>query len=169
MLKAIAERLKQLMADKNDNFHNQIRRRVGKRATPLLEKRLRNLVCLMPELLSRALTTCEKKEIPSEIKRSIGFVLAYFYQAKDFLPEEEEGLFGYLDDAYCVALVYEKILRFLQKSGMPINPMDANLMKQFPLIKRSVKVVIPVEAQKISDMLTGVYKGDNESFYAVFK
>lgn len=166
MLKAIEERLKRLAADENRDFHNQIQCRIGKRATQLLEQRLRNLIHLIPRLLSQALRHSDRNEIPSELKKLIGFLLTYLYHPKDFLAEDNRSLFGYLDDAYGIALAYERVLRALQKSGVRLDSDDESFMKQFALMKRSVKAVIPDEAQKISEMIANILKGNNESFYA---
>lgn len=152
----------------NDDFHYQIRCRVGKRATRLLEQRLKNLICLMPQLLSRVMGYCEYKEVPPTIKKSIGFILTYLYHPQDFLPEDNQKLFGYLDDAYCVALVYERILRNLQKANVKLNAVDDDFLRQFALMKRGVKAVIPEEGLKISDMVAGIYKGNSDAFYAAF-
>mgnify|MGYP001279927064 CR=1 FL=1 len=168
MLKAIEERLKRLGVDDNDDFHDQIRQRVGKRATRLLEQRLKNLIYLIPKLLSRALNLCDYKEIPADLKKSLGFVMTYLYHPRDFLPEDNRKLFGYLDDAYCMGLVYEKVLRTLQKTGIELSEGDERFMREFGLTKRNIKAVIPEEAKKISEMVSGILKGSNDSFYAAF-
>jgi len=169
MLKALDERLKRLSKDPSDDFHCQIRNRIGKKATRLFEQRLKNLICLMPQLLSKGLAYCNRKEVPTELKRSIGFTLTYLYHPKDFLPEDNEKLFGYLDDAYCIGLVYEKVLRTLQKARVKLAISDEDFLKQFALMKRSVKAVIPEESKAISEMTAGVFKGNYQSFNAVFK
>ena len=169
MLGAFDERLKRLLKDSNDDFHNQIRSRIGKKATHLFEQRLKNLICLMPQLISRGLGYCKRKEVSVEIKKSIGFTLTYLYHPKDFLPEDNGELFGYLDDAYCIALVYEKVLRALQKAHVKLTVFDEGFLKQFALMKRSIKAVIPEESKAISEMTAGVFKGNYQSFHAVFK
>lgn len=169
MLKNIEDRLKRLAADDKNDFHNQIRKRVGKRATPILEQRLKDLICLMPQLLARTMAHCDHNKIPAEIKKSIGFALSYFYHARDYLPEGDQGLFGYLDDAYSVGLVHRKVLLFLKRSTVKLTPSDEVFLKQFSLVERSVKAVIPDEARKVSDMMAGIFEGANESFYAAFE
>ena len=168
MLKALDERLKRLSKDSNDDFHYQIRSRIGKKATRLFEQRLKNLICLMPQLLARGLSYCNRRGIPAELKKTIGFALTYLYHPTDFLPEDNEKLFGYLDDAYCIALVYEKILKTLQKTQIKLAAVDEAFLKQFALTKRSIKAVIPEEGKAISEMIAGVIKGNPDSFYAVF-
>ena len=169
MLKALDERLKRLSKDPNDDFHDQIRSRIGKKATRLFEQRLKNLICLMPQLLSKSLAYCNRKEVPANLKRSIGFALTCLYHPGDFLPEDSEKLFGYLDDACCIALVYEKVLRALQKARVKLSVFDQSFLKQFTLMQRNVKSVIPEEGEAISKMITSAFKGNYEAFYDVFK
>ncbi|MBU9888380.1 MAG: DUF1232 domain-containing protein [Candidatus Omnitrophica bacterium] len=169
MLQALEERLTRLVRDPADDLHSRVRLRIGKKATPLFEQRLKNLICLMPRLLSRGLAYCGRKEVPASLKRSIGFTLTYLYHPRDFLPEDQGGLFGYLDDAYCVALVHEKVIRALQKARVKVQAADEDFLKQFGLTKRSVKAVIPEEAKAIGEMVAGVLKGDYGPFYSVFQ
>ena len=165
MLKALDERLKRLSKDPNDDFHHQIRSRIGKKATRLFEQRLKNLICLMPQLLSKGLSYCNRKEMPAELKKSIGFTLTYLYHPKDFLGK----LFGYLDDAYCIALVYEKVLRALLKARVKPASFDEDFLKKFALMKRSIKAVIPEESKAIAEMTASVLRGNYQPFHAVFK
>lgn len=164
MLEALDERLKRLLKDSDDDFHNQIRSRIGKKATHLFEQRLKNLICLMPQLISRGLGYCKRKEASVEIKKSIGLALTYLYHPKDFLPEDNGKLFGYLDDAYCVALVYEKVLKNLRKARVKLAPFDKDFLKQFALTKRSIQSVIPEEGKAISEMIARMFKGNCSLF-----
>lgn len=166
MQRALDEKLKRLAKDPNDDFHCQIRSRIGKKATRFLEQRLKDLICLMPLLLSRCLSHCKRKEVSLDIMKSVAFALTYVYHSKDVLREENEKLFAYLDDAYCIALVYEKALKTLQKARVKLAPADEDFLKQFPLTKRSVSVVIPEEGKAIAEMIAGVFKGNYSSFYA---
>ncbi len=169
MLKALDERLKRLSKDPNDDFHSRVRARIGKKATRLFEQRLKNLICLMPQLLFRGLEHCRRDEIPAEIKRSIGFALTYLYHPDDFLPEKNNEFFGYLDDAYCIALVYEKVLKTLRKARLKLSPADEDFLKQFSLMKKSIRIVIPDEGKAIGEMVGGMFKGDHSSFHAIFR
>ena len=169
MLKALNERLNRLAHDPNDDFHVQIRGRIGKKATRLFEQRLKNLICLMPQVLARGLGYCKRKEVPGDIKKSIGFALTYLYHPNDFLPEDHERLFGYLDDAYCIALIHEKVLKTLRKARVPVSAADQDFLKQFALTKRSVKAVIPEEGKAIVEMVNGLFRGDYRFFNSVFQ
>ena len=123
----------------------------------------------MPQLLSKGLVYCNRKEVPVELKRSIGFTLTCLYQPRDFLPEDNEKLFGCLDDAYCIALVYEKVLRALPKAHVKLAVSDEGFLKQFTLMKRSVKALIPEQGKAMSEMIAGMLKGHYKTFHPVFK
>lgn len=168
MLKTLAEKLVYLSKDLDGAFHCKVRDRIGKKATHLFERRLKNLICLMPRLVYRGLEYCKRKEIPAEVKKSIGFTLTYLYHPKDFLPEDHEDLFGYLDDAYCVALVHERVLKTLQKARVKLSAADEDFLQQFVLMKRSVKAVIPDEAKAVSEMVAGMLKGHYKPFQTLF-
>ena len=53
MLYAFKSHLKSLAEDARDPFHLKIRKRVGKRATLMLEKRLRQLIVITPDVVER--------------------------------------------------------------------------------------------------------------------
>lgn len=167
MFVIIENHLKRIAAGKANLFHFQLRRRIGKRATAILETRLRNLILLMPRLLSRAYTHCSRGEVPSEMKKLTGFTLTYLYHPMDILPDGEDTLFGYLDDAYFVALAYEEILREISKDGEGrLDRFDRDFLRNIPLLKRSVSLVIPDEARKISEVVHGLLNGRPEAFHA---
>ncbi len=152
MLTAFKEELKRLAVDPLDPFHQKIRDRIGKRATHLVEKRLKQLILLMPGLVRRIHVHWEKSSAGSEIKRLGGFMFIYLYQPKDFLPEDEHGLFGYMDDAYLVLVVYEKVVRAAGHRGA-FDQEDEEYLKQIQASKRYIKAVIPKESKKIEVMV----------------
>lgn len=167
MLNLFEDHLKRVASDPADDFHFQMRSRVGKRATLGLEKRLRNLILLMPKLLSQTYQHCSRCEVPSEIKKVAGFTLTYFYHPSDVLPGMKDKLFGYLDDAYFVALAYEKILRsLLKRRDVKLSEFDLIFLKNFPLFRKSVEGVIPKEAGTISKMISELSMEKQDAFYA---
>lgn len=168
MLKTFEKHLKRIASETKEDFHERVRKRIGKRATTILEQRLQNLILLTPQLLIRAHRHGQSPAIPSPVRKLIGFVLTYFYHPKDFLPEDNGRLFGYLDDAYCVGLLYEKMLKILTRADFPISEFDKEFLKQFSLVKRGIKIVIPEEARLIDRMIEGVQQGQEEFFYRAF-
>lgn len=165
MLKALKEELKRLSIDPADNFHGKIKKRVGKRATEVLEKRLKQIILLMPSLVNRIRAHWEEERGNVRIKKLGGFVLAYLYNPKDFLSKDEHGLFGYLDDAYLVVVVYEQVLRDTEH----ITDEDRDFLELIAKSKKYVKAVIPDETQKIEDMVAGALSDEEyEKFAAAF-
>lgn len=165
MLTAFKEELKRLAVDPLDPFHQKIRDRIGKRATRLIEKRLKRLILIMPGLVRRIRAHWEASNAGSEIKKLGGFMFIYLYQPKDFLPEDEHGLFGYLDDAYLVLIVYEKVVRATGNAGGALDKEDEEYLKQIQTSKRYVKAVIPKETKKIETVVDKAIKsGDYRDF-----
>ncbi len=149
MLIALKEELKRLAADPKDPFHHKIRARVGKRATGMLEKRLKQTVLIMPSLITRIRIYWERKDSSASIKKLGGFLFAYLYNPQDFLSEEEHGLFGYLDDAYLVICIYEKVL----EGNLGIDGEDIEFLKVITKTKKYVESLIPAETKKIKEMV----------------
>lgn len=169
MLRAFKDRLKELAVDPEDSFRVSIRKRVGKRATQLLEKRLRKVILLMPGLVSRAYRHWQEEDASPAVKRLGGFLLTYLYHPKDFLPEEEYALFGYLDDAYLVLIVYENVLQDLRRHGASLEAWDLEFLENFSLWRKSVRQVIPEEASKIEEMLKRIHQNREDALESLFK
>lgn len=169
MLRAFKDRLKELAADPEDTFRFSLRKRVGKRATQLFEKRLRKIILLMPGLISRAYRHWQSENASPDVKKLGGFLLTYLYHPRDFLPEEDYAFFGYLDDAYLVLIVYESVLRDLQRDDVSLDGWDQEFLENFPIWKKSVRQVIPDEAGKIEAMLKGILESREDALDALFR
>ena len=168
MLKAFKDQLRVLSIDPKDQFHMFIRKRVGKKATQLLEKKLKKLILLTPGLVSRIYSLWSGFKAPLEIKRTSGFLLTYMYHPKDFLAEDSLGLFGYLDDAYLVATVYEQLIEELSERGFDLTQEDERTVSEIRNLKKSAKIVIRSEAEKIEKMVAEILEGKKETFNAIF-
>lgn len=168
MLSTLKDQLKQMADDPQDAFHAHIRRRVGKKATALLEKRLRHLILLMPGMVSRIYDAWSRIRTPAKSKNLGGFLLSYMYHPQDFLSEKEHGLFGYLDDAYLVALVYERVYKDLNHAGIRLDVSDEKLLENLVSFKKAARIVIAKESTKIENMLQEVERGSSETYYQVF-
>jgi len=169
MLNSFKEQLKQLVIDPNDKFHLHLRKRVGKRATLLLEKRLKQIILLMPGVVARIYVLWERDKTPLQAKHLGGFLLAYMYHPKDFFPEQDYGLFGYLDDAYVAAAIYQEVLKDSAAAGIKIEAADEKLLKDLLTLKKAVKTVIPKEIEKIEKMIEEFKVGNQRTYLAMFK
>ena len=170
MLQAFRQHLRSLAEDEKDPFNSKVRVRVGKRATKMLEKRLRQLIVLTPDIVDRVHLLWRQfpKEAPA--KNMSGYLLTYLYHPKDFLDGEEHGLFGYLDDAYFAALVYEHVLSAVRDIGIPLTKNDKQFLCEVSNMKAAAKLVIPNEALKIDAMFLEIQsKKGSEIFTSAFK
>ncbi|OQA57056.1 MAG: hypothetical protein BWY42_00745 [Candidatus Omnitrophica bacterium ADurb.Bin277] len=156
MLKTFEEHLKNVAAVDNGDFHDRLRERIGKKAAPVLEKRLKDMILLTPHLLLRIYRYGTDPETPQAAKTLAESALIYFYHPKDFIPDGGRRLFGYLDDAYYIALLYERILRSLIRSRFAIPEFDKNYLKQIKLVRRGVKLAIPGEAPVIEETINSI-------------
>ncbi len=168
MLRAFKDQLRALAVDPQDQFHALIRKRVGKKATLLLEKRLKQLILMTPGIVSRIYALWTNLKSPAQIKNTGGFLLTYMYHPKDFLPEESFGLFGYLDDAYFVAVVYEKLVHELKAQGFSLAAEDERLAKDLAPLRKAARVVIKDEAKNIENMIEEILQGRREKFQVMF-
>lgn len=169
MLKAFYRQLRYLAGAKDDPFHVHVQNRVGKRAVAALEDELRKAILLMPDIMSRISVLWSRLEERSRVKEVGSYFIAYMYNPQDFIPEDEaNGLFGYLDDAYLVSLVYDLLTEDLIHSGEYLSKEDEHLRKMVVGFKRKIKSVIPVEAAKIQQMIGEIMVGEDFTFSGLF-
>lgn len=169
MLRALKEQLKVLALDEDNKFHETLRRRVGKRATALFENRTKQLILLMPDVVEKIhYYYGHLQKDDSKTKKLGGYLLTYLYHPKDLIGEEW-GLFGYLDDAYFAAVVFEKIIKDIAKEDQLLVEPNKEFNESLRHLKVTARSVIPQEAQKIDQMVEGIIKGEMASFTSVFQ
>lgn len=167
MLKAMKEQLKSLAQDHDGTFHVNLRRKIGKRATQVLEKRLKQIIVLTPDLVARIYAYWEAEKAGTKTKKLGSYLLTYLYLPKDFISEEEWGLFGYLDDAYFVAKMYTTVIEEMKDSGIKIRAGDINLYDQVKMLQRDIRIVIPKEAKDIDQMINELSEGKKTVYYSL--
>ncbi|VAW13762.1 hypothetical protein MNBD_BACTEROID05-1174 [hydrothermal vent metagenome] len=169
MLKAMKEQLKYLAQNDENNFHVHLRARVGKKATAVLEDRLKELVLLMPDLVKRIYFYWNQSKSNTRSKKLGGYLLTYLYTPEDFLSIDKWGLFGYLDDTYFVAKVYTQVIDNETKENRKISGIDLKYYKEAKFLKKYVRGVIPKEAKKIDDMIFQLIEGNQEIYSEIFE
>ena len=168
MLRAMKEQLKTLAETDHQQFHANLRACVGKRATAVLEEKLKEIILLMPDLVSRIYVHWSKSDGKSEAKRIGGYLLTYLYTPEDFLSTKEWGLFGYLDDAYFVAKVFTQVIDEAQSSNIRVSGKDLKYYDQAKYLKKYVRGVIPKEAEKIDAMVSELKAGHSKLYEEIF-
>lgn len=168
MLKAFENQLKELAQNDSDCFHRHLRDRVGKKATSVLEDRLKEIILLMPELVGRIYFHWNRSGNESKTRFLGGYVLTYLYVPDDFLSVNEWGLFGYLDDAYLVAKIYTQVVDDILKNKGKVAGIDLKYYDQSKFLKRYVRGVIPHETQKIDEMVSQLSEGSDVNYQTIF-
>lgn len=166
MLRAMKEQLKVLAKDENGLFHASLRRAVGKRATLLLEEKLKRIVVLIPDLVTRIHDYWRMQPEASSTKRLGAYMLTYVYLPKDFLPQTEDlNLYGYLDDAYMVAKIYTSVIEDISLAGDEILEFDQKLYPEVKSLQKNIRLVIPKVCLKIDEMVNDLVRGNQQSFF----
>lgn len=158
MLKAFKNQLKLMAMDPADSFAELLRRRVGAQEAALCEQPLRNMILVMPDMLVQIRVWMVEPGMSDELRRLQGFVLTYLYHPKDFLPEDHNGLFGYLDDAFLASLAFQRTLTERRGLGYD-SSMEREIAEQLPDWLKHVREVIPQEAEQIERMLDELLTG----------
>jgi len=158
MLRAFKNQLKAMAMDPKDSFTELLRRRVGVKEAARHEQPLRNMILVMPDMLEQIRAWIDEPGMSAVLRRLQGFVLTYLYHPRDFLPEDHNGLFGYLDDAFLVSLAFQRTLAERRGLGYD-SSLERGLSEQLPDWLKHVRAVIPREAEQVECMLDEILMG----------
>ena len=153
MLGAFKNKLKLLARDPQDPFTDRIRKLVGSREAVFYEDPLRRMILAIPEMITQIRTWTDVAGPPSPLRRLHEFALAYLYNPTDFLPEKNHGLFGYVDDAYLVACVYDRTTHETEWAGIKPYTESPVLDRDVPTWLEITRRLLPKVTSKIDDML----------------
>lgn len=166
MLKEMKEQLQRESINDNGGFNAHLRKRIGKRATAQIEERLRKIIVIMPDLVNRSFYYWKRSpQLPT--KRLSGHLLTYLYEPKDLISNQE-GLFGYLDDAYFVVKVYSAVIEREIIEGRHIKDQDFNYWEEAKHFKKNMQAIIPAEVKHIDRMIDEIIAGENNTFISSF-
>ncbi len=165
MLETLKERLKELAALPINNFADRVRDRSGEKEDfPEITKELRAFIMVMPDMIAQLRAWMDEPKTPASLKELHGYMMTYLYHPVDFLPEEEDGLFGYLDDAYLVGSVYSRIYGGMNHVTRRHLPHMDGVSKQLPYWLSRTESLLPAETRKITSMLDELSEGNPISF-----
>jgi len=169
MIKAFEEQLKKMAGDPQDQFLTHLKKRVGARKAALVSEELKEFILRTPAVVTRTHRYWVRLKSSSELKKTARFLLMYLYHPSNFLDIREYGLFGYLDDAYLAALVYEKLMSELQGHKVPLTAWDRHFLKDNRKFLKQVRSVIPKEALKIEKVVSDILSGNHYPFTTIFE
>ncbi len=142
-----------------------VRERIGKKATAQFERKLKEFILGMPAAIARIDKIMLDEPHDSQAQQLAKYALLYLYDPVDFLPEQDRGLFGYIDDAYFVAVVY---LRIIERTCAAKPSQADQVVKQWVFQSlESVRRVIPEECRKIEKTVSKIMTNQILSYSAV--
>lgn len=166
MLRALKNQLRQFADDPNDSFDEKVSKRLNHEFDLKLSKSLKNFVLLLPDMIAQIRIWANDDKVPMEIKRLHGYVLTYLYHPLDLLPEEPNGLFGYLDDAYLVGDVYHRTMMYA-KSFLAPPVLDENYSSKISQWLELTRRTLPQETKIMDHLLDELVKGNDKSFHDI--
>lgn len=102
MLEAFAARLRADVERPSENLERYLSRFVRADDLPEAKRVVTDYVLTLPDNITLLNAFLMSKRTPLVVRLFYSSVLAYLLNPKDFLPEENYGIYGYLDDAYLV-------------------------------------------------------------------
>lgn len=171
MLKAFQYQLEAIAEDREGKFEKQIEKRMTKKMPKSLTQEMKAFILLLPMIEKRIFALYVWLPETSKIKKIGSHFLAYMYQPDDFIPESENnGLFGYMDDAYIAAIFYELVVEEIAEAqAYRLNKEDKELLKKLIQLRKKAQVIIPEESEKIREMLGELFEGQERVFQELFQ
>lgn len=163
MLRALQKELDTLALDQDKSFELQVRQRCGRELPDGMLEDLTEFIRMLPGIEQRIFALYTWLPAGSELKRVSRYFLAYMYGPEDFLGKwPNYGLFSYLDDVYLAAVYYELMLTEIQETGQrAIQNVDKRLLAKSLRLRERARVVIPEEADAITDWVAGLINGED--------
>ena len=126
---------------------------------------LRNFIVVLPEMVNQVQAWIAAPDASPRVKRLHGFMLTYLYHPTDYIPEDTNTLFGYLDDAYMFGSLYIRLLSDVRPTRHLSNL--ESISRQLPLWLRVTRSVLPKETREMDRMLDELERDKTDLFYGV--
>jgi uncharacterized membrane protein YkvA (DUF1232 family) len=136
---------------------------VGKRSNKI--QQLKDFILVLPELVEQVRAWLDRAQGNPALRNLHGFMLTYLYHPDDFVPETDQGLFGYLDDAYLVGNIYYRSMLNTGAVKKAYLPGTESLAKRIRPWLRLTRRVLPRETDRIDSMLDDLGRADSDSFH----
>lgn len=164
MLKALAYHLRQLADTADDRFREAVVGRLDGKATEEQIRALKEFIFLLPVTLKQLSSYWNDKHTPAKAKKLSGLIISYIYQPDDFLPENNNGLFAYVDDAYVAVSAFLRVQDLYIRNWQDKSSEEIDLEKRAHKLIIAPKIVIPNEVARIDSMIDSFMEGKIESF-----
>lgn len=159
MLKVLDDQLRSLANLNDDDFRRAIGARLNSKATEDQVKAIKEFIFLMPPVLKQLTNYWNGKKTPAEAKRLSGLILTYIFHPDNLISLENNGLFGYIDDAYLVVATFLRLEEMAFKDWHEKSSAELELWERCRAQLAAPKLVIPVEAARIDQMIESIIEG----------
>jgi uncharacterized membrane protein YkvA (DUF1232 family) len=156
MLKALSQQLRDLADNSFDEFRETIKNRMGGKVTDEQVTTLKEFIFLLPTTINVLNSYWNDKATPPDAKKLSGLVLSYTLKPNDFLPLENYGLFGYLDDAFIVVSAFLHIQDLYLRDWHDKSSEEIELTKRARDLIVAPDIIIPEEATRMREFI-GMY------------
>lgn len=164
MLKALANHLRQLAETSDKRFRDAVVKRMNGKSTEDQIRAMKEFIFLLPMTLKQLSSYWNDKNTPTKAKKLSGLIISYIYQPDDFLPENDNGLFGYVDDAYVAVSSFLRIQDLYLRDWHEKTTEEIDLEKRARTLIVAPRIVIPNEVARIDRMIDSFMEGKIESF-----
>jgi uncharacterized membrane protein YkvA (DUF1232 family) len=159
MLKVLDDQLRSLANLKDDDFRRAIAARLNGKATEDQVKSVKEFIFLMPPVLKQLTNYWNEKKTPAEAKRLSGFIVTYIFHPDNLISLENNGLFGYIDDAYLVVATFLRMEEMALKDWRAKSSAELELWERCRAHLAAPKLVIPDEVARIDEMIDSIIQG----------
>ena len=164
MLNAFKNYLSLLVVEGGDAYSKRIKKRLGKKFTDLHLSKSINLILIMPHLIALSRELSNAETVSPSLKRLNGYLLTYFYPPPKSIAEENGGLLGYLDDAYLVGSVVQRL-----KSQAALRTENLDLVKDLEDSLQKTREIIKKESRRIDHLVAELEDGKTDIFEKIMK
>jgi len=166
VLNELRRRLKEMAMDQMDLYSQKVRELAGPGDAALFDEPLRQMILALPDMLGQIRQLVDEWPYITSMRRGLNYLLSYLHNPADCFPDYKDELFGYMDDAYLVALVYDWFVNTSAVCGVPMKPHNKQLADQLPQWIRLSRTLAPAETAYLDSlfesMKQGAYVGELE-------
>ncbi len=163
MINRLANQLKNLAENNDAVFREAIKKRLNGITTDEQIGAVKEFIFLLPPTLKVLTGYWSDKATPHEIKNLSGLIIDYILQPNDFISEDGNGLFGYMDDAYLVVSAFIRIQDLYLRDWQNKSPEEIDLTQRARRLMATPKIIIPDESSRIDEIIDMCINGKIES------
>lgn len=165
MLKVLDDQLRSLAHSNEDDFRMAIAGRLNGKVTEDQIKNIKEFIFLMPPVLKQLSNYWNAKKTPAEVKQFSGLILTYIFHPDNLISQENNGLFGYIDDAYLVVASFLRMEEMAFKDWHQKSSQELELLQRCRNLISAPTMVIPNEVIQIERIIDSMIQGKGAGLF----